>query len=322
MVKASTYTVTALEDKVGMRVDRYLADAIEGLSRSRIQVLIAAGWVTVDGAVLGNASAKVRTGQRFHVDVPAAEPPRLVAEEIPLTVVYEDADVVVVDKPAGLVVHPASGHPAGTLVNALLAHCGDNLSGLCGVTRPGIVHRLDKDTSGLIVAAKNDRAHAGLSEQFAAHSLERAYQALVWGVPRPAKGEISGNVGRSPANRKKMAVLARGGKPALTRYKMRRRVGTMASLVECRLTTGRTHQIRVHMANIGCPVVGDPLYGGGKRRLRGRGQDFCDIAAAIQSQALHAYLLGFRHPGTGKRLRFQSKLPCYFNILMERLDVV
>ena len=170
--------------------------------------------------------------------------------------------------------------------------------------------------------SKNDRAHAGLSEQFAAHSLERAYQALVWGAPRPAKGEISGNVGRSPANRKKMAVLARGGKPALPRYKMRRRVGTKARLVDCRLTTGRTHQIRVHMANIGCPVVGDPLYGGGKRRLRGRGPDFCDIAAAIQSQALHAYLLGFRHPGTGKTLRFQSKLPCYFNILMERLDGV
>ena len=209
MVKASTYTVTALEDKVGMRVDRYLADAIEGLSRSRIQVLIAAGWVTVDGAVLGNASAKVRAGQRFHVDVPAAEPPRLVAEEIPLTVVYEDADVVVVDKPAGLVVHPAFGHPAGTLVNALFAHCGDNLSGLCGVTRPGIVHRLDKDTSGLIVAAKNDRAHAGLSEQFAAHSLERAYQALVWGVPRPAKGEISGHYHPKAQGRTRLRTISR-----------------------------------------------------------------------------------------------------------------
>jgi len=322
MAKASTYTVTAPEDKVSMRVDRYLADAIEGLSRNRIQALIAAGWITVDGAVLGNASAKVRAGQRFHIDVPAAEPPQLVAEEIPLTVVYEDTDLIVIDKPAGLVVHPAPGHPAGTLVNALFAHCGDSLSGLGGVTRPGIVHRLDKDTSGLLVVAKNDRSHAGLSEQFAAHSLVRAYKALVWGVPRPAKGEISGNVGRSPASRKKMAVLARGGKPARTRYKMLRQIGTMASLVECRLTTGRTHQIRVHMTNIGCPVVGDPLYGGGKRRLLARGLDFGDIAAAIQSQALHAYLLGFKHPGTGKMLQFQSKLPLYFNILIERLDVI
>ncbi len=321
MSKATTYTVPVSKDKAGLRLDRHLADAIDGLSRSRIQALIAKGLVAVDGAPATDASARVRAGQTFKVHVPAAVPARPRAQAIPLDVVYEDDELIVVDKAAGLVVHPAAGHADGTLVNALLAHCEGSLSGIGGVTRPGIVHRLDKDTSGLMVAAKTDRAHLDLSEQFAAHSLERGYRALVWGQPSPPSGEVSGNVGRSPANRKKMAVLRRGGKPALTKYRTLETVGRRASLVECRLSTGRTHQIRVHMADIGCPVIGDPVYGGGARaRLKGAGPDILQEFTRFHSQALHAYLLGFKHPLSGKKLRFESKLPNYFKILIGFLE--
>ncbi|OEJ68222.1 RluA family pseudouridine synthase [Magnetovibrio blakemorei] len=254
-------------------------------------------------------------------------PPAVAAEPIPqdiaLDVVYEDADLIVINKPPGLVVHPAAGNADGTLVNALLAHCGASLSGIGGVARPGIVHRLDKGTGGLMVAAKNDAAHEGLSRQFADHSLDRAYMALVWGVPNPLKGEIEGQIGRSPQNRKKMAVLERGGKYALTRYKVLKAFGTVASLVECRLATGRTHQIRVHMTSIGCPLIGDPVYGGSGRSKR----NLLDAEARLcvdklDHQALFAYEIGFLHPKTQEKLFFRAEKPLFIIEIESELERV
>ncbi len=240
-----------------------------------------------------------------------------------LDVVFEDAHLIVLDKPAGLVVHPAAGNPDGTLVNALLAHCGDSLKGVGGVGRPGIVHRLDKGTSGLMVAAKTDAAHEGLARQFAEHSLERAYRALVWGVPEPASGEIAGNIGRDPANRKRMAVVSRGGKPAVTRYEVVQRMGSLASELECRLATGRTHQIRVHLARIGHGVIGDPLYGGRRgSRPRVVPAELDRAVSRLGRQALHAIVIGFTHPITHERLRFDSPIPNDINVLMNILDSV
>jgi 23S rRNA pseudouridine1911/1915/1917 synthase len=260
---------------------------------------------------------RVKPGDAIEVDVPPPEPAKPEAEAIPLDVVYEDDDLIVIDKPAGLVVHPAAGNRRGTLVNALIAHCGDSLSGIGGEKRPGIVHRLDKDTSGLLVVAKNDRAHRALAAQFADHGragpLERAYLALVWGVPSPPRGEIDAPIRRDPRSRIKMAVRA-GGRRALTRYEVRevyRRGGkAVASLVECRLATGRTHQIRVHLAHIGHPLLGDPVYGTGYRSKVTLLSPATRIALeALSRQALHAFRLGFAHPVSGKPLRFESKLP-------------
>jgi len=319
--KATTYTVTVPEDKVRHRLDRVLADAIPALSRSRLKGLIEGGGVARDGGgAATEPSTKVKAGEVYAVTVPPASPAIPQAQTIPLGVVYEDDDLIVIDKPVGLVVHPAAGHPDGTLVNALLAHCGDSLSGIGGVTRPGIVHRLDKDTSGLMIAAKNDAAHRNLSRQLETRTLKRRYKALVWGTPSPRQGSIEGAIGRNPANRKKMAVVGKGGKPALTRYKVLSPVGTRASLVECRLATGRTHQIRVHMADIGHPVIGDPLYGGGStRRLKGAGEAAREALAKFHHQALHAYLIGFKHPSDNRTLQFESKLPSKFNELEEVL---
>jgi 23S rRNA pseudouridine1911/1915/1917 synthase len=316
------------EDKGGQRLDRWLADAVAGVSRSRIQRLIEAGHVSlIDGnptpPPVIDVSRRIKPGEVFKVAVPPPEPAVPEAQDIPLRVVYEDDDLIVIDKPAGLVVHPAAGHAEGTLVNALLAHCAGSLSGIGGVARPGIVHRLDKDTSGLMVAAKNDAAHHALAQQFHDHDLERAYYAVVWGMPTPRRGEIVGNIGRSPVNRKKMAVVARGGKPALTRYQVIRPVGTYASLVRCDLATGRTHQIRVHMAHRGHSVVGDPLYGGGSRnRLRGAPEAVRQRLAAVESQLLHAFLIGFRHPKTGDFMRFENEIPLEINALICELDRV
>ena len=241
-----------------------------------------------------------------------------------LDVVYEDADIIVIDKPAGMVVHPAPGNPDRTLVNALIAHCGASLTGVGGVRRPGIVHRLDKDTSGLMVAAKSDAAHRGLVEQFAARSVERVYTALVWGRPEPAQDEISGNIGRSPRNRKKMAVLHRGGRPAATRYRVRKSyAGGAASLVECRLLTGRTHQIRVHLTERGHPIIGDRTYGRPDGRRRTALPEAARHAAlAMERQALHAETLGFQHPGTGEALRFESDLPPDIKSLKSSLETL
>ena len=321
MSKNTTYTVTVTQDKARDRLDRFLAGAVPALSRSRLKGLIESGRVTRDGAAVTEAAAKVKTGEVYGVFVPAPAPAAPRPQAIPLNVVYEDDDLIVIDKSPGLVVHPAAGHPDGTLVNALLAHCGNSLSGIGGVTRPGIVHRLDKDTSGLMVAAKNDAAHRHLAAQLEERKLERRYKALVWGRPRPGQGKVEGLIGRSPANRKKMAVVKKGGKPSLTRYRVLAPVGAAASLVECRLSTGRTHQIRVHMASLGHPVVGDPLYGGGaKRRLKNAAETVRLKISNFNHQALHAFLIGFTHPTSGVIIRFQSELPKNFNELIDNLE--
>ena len=311
MSKATTYTVTVPENKARLRLDRFLAESFPAFSRSRLQGLIVAGQVARDGAhMVRTVSAKVKAGEVYVLDVPAAKPATPQPEAIPLSVVLEDDDLIVIDKPAGLVVHPAAGHPDGTLVNALLAHCGRSLSGIGGVTRPGIVHRLDKGTSGLMIAAKNDAAHRHLARQLEVRKLERRYKALVWGVPSPAKGKIEGAIGRNPANRKKMAVVNKGGKTAQTGYKVAKRFGSLASQVECRLSTGRTHQIRVHLSHMGHPVIGDPLYGG---RQKGRFGQMPDEAKehlkSLKYQALHAFFIAFNHPISGDFLQFESKLP-------------
>jgi 23S rRNA pseudouridine1911/1915/1917 synthase len=242
---------------------------------------------------------------------------------MPLDVRYEDDDLLVLDKPPGLVVHPAPGSPTGTLVNALLAHCGASLSGIGGVRRPGIVHRLDKDTSGLMVVAKNDDAHRSLAAQFGTRKVTRAYRAIVWGTPSPPEGTISGNIGRSVRDRKKMAVVDKGGKPAVTRYKVVRKLGTKASLIECRLETGRTHQIRVHLAMIRHPVIGDGTYGGGAaaaRRMSAPG--LAETVTALGHQALDAYRLGFTHPRTGERLEFVKEMPSFMSSLAATLELI
>ena len=289
----------------GQRLDKALAEA-SGLSRERVKALMAEGRVSLDDKPALQPSGKAPGGVRFRIDVPAAAPAKAAAQDIPLTIVFEDEHLIVVDKPAGMVVHPAAGNPDGTLVNALLHHCRGGLSGIGGVARPGIVHRIDKDTSGLLVVAKSDAAHEGLARQFAAHDLERAYLAVCNGHPMPPAGEISGRIGRSDANRKKMAVLPNNssrGKLAVTRYKVLTKLEGCA-VVECRLETGRTHQVRVHLSSIGHALLGDPLYGRPNSRVR-------EVLKRLifQRQALHAAVLGFLHPVTGGKLRFTSDLP-------------
>lgn len=307
----------------GQRLDKALADAT-GLSRERVKALLGEGRVTLNGAPASQASARPASGTPYEIDIPPAVPAQAQAQDIPLTIAYEDADLIVVDKPAGLVVHPAAGNLDGTLVNALLHHCANNgggrLSGIGGVTRPGIVHRIDKDTSGLLVAAKNDAAHEGLARQFADHSIERAYLAIVNGVPVPAAGSVRGRIGRSPANRKKMAMLEDGdsrGKHAVTHYRVVEMLagGTGgASLVECRLETGRTHQVRVHMSSIGHALLGDPLYGRANPRIRP-----LLTRLGFTRQALHAAILGFSHPISGESLRFSSEIPPDMRELLEKI---
>ncbi len=302
------------------RLDLILAEAWPDLSRSRIQALIRAGHVVVGGESVADPASRPRLGAAITLTEPPAAPTRLRAESIPLAVVYEDGDLLVIDKPAGLVVHPGAGHEDGTLVNALLAHCGDSLSGIGGVKRPGIVHRLDKGTSGLLVVAKTDQAHKSLAEQFADHGrtgpLQRAYLAFVWGVPDPRSGSVDGALARSSAQREKMAVTtAARGRHALTRYEVEE-VFTAgsgeapASLLRCTLSTGRTHQIRVHMAHLKHPLIGDALYGSGFRTKSARLSDHARRRVeTLGRQALHATLLQFRHPGTHATLRFESELP-------------
>ena len=300
-----------------LRLDKFLSSEIRDLSRTRLKSLIETGNVTIGGEKVTEPSHRVNSGDEIRITVPPARPATPQAQEIHLDVVYEDNDLIVINKPAGLVVHPAPGNPDNTLVNALIAHCGNSLSGIGGELRPGIVHRLDKDTSGLMDAAKNDQAHRHLSEQFAAHSLDRAYQAVVWGVPDKKSGTIEGAIGRNPRNRKKMAMVRKGGKPAVTHYTRLRKLGDWASLVECRLETGRTHQIRVHMASIGHPVVGDPLYGGGIRKgARREAPQFVDRVSGLGRQALHAYQLGFDHPSSGEHVLFERDMPAALKSLL------
>ena len=306
-----------MQAQVAGRLDKALVAAFPDLSRTRLQALIAEGCVTVAGKVVTEARHKVKPGEALGVVVPEPVAPDPQAEAMELAIAYEDKDVIVIDKPAGLVVHPGAGNETGTLVNALIAHCGDSLSGIGGVRRPGIVHRLDKDTSGLLVIAKNDKAHHGLSEQFAAHGrdgrLRRSYVALVWGMPEKARGTISAPLDRSTANRQKMAV-SRGGnaREAITHYEIAETFGTppVASLVSCQLETGRTHQIRVHMAHIGHPLMGDQVYGAGFRTSASKLSDLAQVALkALNRQALHATTLGFDHPRTGKAISFESPAP-------------
>ncbi len=317
------FDVEAGADDRGRRLDQLLAAALPALSRSRLKALILEGRVASAGAVISEPSRRVKPGERFDVVVPPAAPAKPQAQAMPLEILFEDAHLVVIVKPAGLTVHPAPGNPDKTLVNALIAHCGASLSGIGGVARPGIVHRLDKDTSGVMVVAKTDAAHASLTAQFQSRSIERAYQALVWGVPRPASGRIEGAIGRSTRDRKKMAVLRRGGKAAATRYRVVRAFANAASLVECRLETGRTHQIRVHMAHLGHPLVGDPVYG------RARHRTAPEIPASVRKiidgfrrQALHAAVLGFDHPAGGRKLRFEAPMPPDFANLLNSLEEI
>jgi len=315
--------VTIGADQQGERVDRALAARLPDLSRSRLKSLIEQGRVRSGERTISDPSQRVKPGQNFAILIPEAAAPVPRGEEIPLAIRYEDDDLIVIDKPAGMVVHPAPGNEGSTLVNALIAHCGASLSGIGGVRRPGIVHRLDKDTSGLLVAAKHDAAHRRLAEDFAAHRVERAYQAVVWGVPAKKSGEIEGNIGRHPVHRKKMTVVTRGGKPALTRYRVLRSFGRVASLVECRLATGRTHQIRVHMAAIGHPLLGDPTYGRATpARLEALPPKAKAVLAGFKRQALHAWLLGFKHPVNGQALHWESPLPPDLQALVSSLESI
>jgi 23S rRNA pseudouridine1911/1915/1917 synthase len=296
------------------RLDKAVADA-SGLSRERVKALIADGAVSIAGKVATNPSAKVVGGEVFAVALPAPTPLDAAPQDIPLDVVFEDEHLIVVNKPAGLVVHPAAGNLDGTLVNALLHHCAGRLSGINGTLRPGIVHRIDKDTSGLLVVAKSDAAHEGLARQFADHSIERTYLAVCAGQPRPAAGTIEARLGRSDANRKKMAVLpdtASRGKHAVTHYRTLQALRDCA-LIECKLETGRTHQVRVHLASIGHPLLGDPVYGRDPKALRPLLKEL-----HFARQALHAASLGFIHPVTGERLGFTAELPADMAELIDR----
>ncbi|MGV3479180.1 MAG: RluA family pseudouridine synthase [Sphingobium sp.] len=311
----STVDARIAESADGWRLDRALADAVPTLSRERIKALIAGGKVSnAAGNPVRDPSAKAMAGMAFAIEIPLPEPAHNEAQDIPLEIAFEDEHLIVIDKPAGLVVHPAAGNADGTLVNALLHHCGGSLSGIGGVARPGIVHRIDKDTSGLMVAAKTDRAHEGLAKQFAAHSIDRRYRAIVGGHPAPPAGTVDAPLARSSANRKKIAIVA-GGKRAVTHYRTIEPLRD-AALVECRLETGRTHQVRVHMASIGHALLGDPVYGRPKeaQRLLLKRLDF-------HRQALHAAHLGFRHPITSATLAFDSKMPADMQELFSSLVV-
>jgi 23S rRNA pseudouridine1911/1915/1917 synthase len=311
----------ATDSDAGERLDRYLSTRLADAARarSRLKALILEGHVRLvdaaGGATITDPSRKIKPGEIYAVGEPppvAADPQ---AQDIPLDIVYEDEHLIVVNKPAGLVVHPAPGNPEATLVNALLHHCGDSLSGIGGVKRPGIVHRIDKDTSGLVVAAKTDRAHQALAGLFASHDIERSYDALVWGHPNPPHGTIEGPIGRDPRDRKRMAIVSKGGKPAVTHYTTRkliydRKGRPVCALVRCDLETGRTHQIRVHMTSRGHALIGDQTYGGRRSLQRFTLSDAAHAALRdFSRQALHAATLGFRHPASGEMLRFESPLP-------------
>ena len=332
---------TVPPDYAGTRLDKWLSDLEPAFSRSRIKTLIEGGALSQNGAPFTDPSWKIRAGESYMLTPPPVEAAAPKGEAIALDVRYEDDHLIVVNKPAGLVVHPAAGNWSGTLVNALIAHCGDSLSGIGGVARPGIVHRLDKDTSGLLVAAKNDVAHARLSEAFSVHDIERVYDAIVVGAPRPAVGVIDAPLARAGGDRKKMAVVdEEDDRPdqrrAVTHYRVAETYGrgraklagdVLAALVECRLETGRTHQIRVHLASIGCPLIGDPVYGRGPG-LGGLkpGDSAADAAiaaiSAFRRQALHARILGFDHPISGERLRFEAAAPADFEALRAALKAL
>lgn len=301
-----TIRLTPLEEDTGTRLDSFLSRRVEGLTRSAAARLLAEGCVTCDGAVPGK-SYRIAGGEELCVILPEAEEPEAVPQDIPLDVVYEDEDVIVVNKPVGMVVHPAPGHPDGTLVNALLHHCGDSLSGIGGEKRPGIVHRIDRDTSGLIIAAKNDRAHLSLAAQLQDHSLSRVYEAVAVGGLREDCGTVDAPIGRHPVDRKRMAVDRQNGREAVTHWRVLARYPGFTH-VECRLETGRTHQIRVHLASIGHPLLGDVVYGS-KKPVPG-----------LAGQCLHARRLRFTHPSTGQLVELECPLPGWFQDVLDRLS--
>ena len=315
-----SHNFTAQTADAGLRLDKFLATCLPDMSRSRLQALITEGCVTSLGVAITDSNSKVKPQQEITLTIPEIAPSHMLPQDIALDIIYEDEHFLVINKPAGLTVHPAPGHPDMTLVNALLAHCGETLSGIGGVARPGIVHRIDKDTTGLLVVAKHDIAHLHLSAQLSDHSLQRTYLALVWGAPKTAKGTITGNIGRSISNRQKMAVVKSGGKPAATHYTVLKAYhcglkNPLVSLVECKLETGRTHQIRVHFNHIGHALVGDPVYGqstasrltGGT--LKNLPADTRSALLAFNRQALHAKELVLIHPQTNNPIRFTCELP-------------
>ncbi|MDX6751060.1 RluA family pseudouridine synthase [Geminicoccaceae bacterium 1502E] len=309
-------TLIAAPEEGGRRLDAFLAERLPDMSRSRLKDLIQQGQVRTASGQITEPSHRVKGGEAFTLVVPPAITATPAPEAIPLEILYEDEDLLVLVKQAGIVVHPAPGHHGGTLVNALLAHCGDSLSGIGGVRRPGIVHRLDKDVSGVLVVAKHDRAHIGLAGQFSVHTVERVYEALVWGVPTPAAGRIDQPIGRHPVDRLRQAVV-KGGKRAATNYRLAEAAGTLASRVELRLETGRTHQIRVHLSSIGHPILGDRLYT--RRKLPRLAPEARAAVEGMGRLALHARVLGFTHPISGEALRFEQPPPPLFAQLLELL---
>lgn len=292
----------------GRRIDVYLNEMLDDLSRSALQKLIEKNEIMVNQKAI-NKNYKLREGDEISVNIPEPESIDILPEDIPLDILYEDKDLIVVNKPQNMVVHPAPGHYSGTLVNALMYHCGDNLSGINGVLRPGIVHRIDKDTSGVLVAAKSEAAHRGLTEQLAAHSMKRIYNAIVYNSFKEDEGTVDKMLARSPQDRKKITVVAKGGRNAVTHYRVMQRMGNF-TLLELQLETGRTHQIRVHMSHIGHPLLGDPVYGPKKQPYN------------LLGQVLHARVLGFVHPVTGEYMEFETKLPDYFEKLILKLGGV
>lgn len=298
--------LTVDESGAGVRIDKFLSDTLDGFTRSGISKLIADGNVTVNASQISK-NYKCRMNDNILVIVPDAVPLEVQAQNIPLDIVYEDDDLLVVNKPKGMVVHPAAGNYSKTLVNALLYHCRDSLSGINGVIRPGIVHRIDKDTSGLLIVAKNDAAHLSLAEQIKEHSFHRAYQAVCYGNIKEDSGTVHQPIGRNPKDRKKMAVTDKNSKDAVTHYEVLKRYGDFTH-IKCILETGRTHQIRVHMAYIGHPLAGDPVYGPKK------------VIESLNGQCLHAGEIGFIHPRTGEYLEFRSGLPDYFTAFLNKLD--
>lgn len=312
-----TFTLRSEPADAGQRLDKFLATRLPDLSRARLQALIAEGTVRRDGLQIADGSVRVKPGQRFSVHVPDARPATPSPEAIPLDVLHEDEHLLVLEKPAGMVVHPAPGHSTGTLVHALLHHCEGSLSGIGGVLRPGIVHRLDKDVSGLMVVAKSDKAHIGLSAQFTVHRMERAYEAIVWGVPGETAGTVDRPIGRHPKDRKRMAVVT-GGKRAVTHFRLLAAAGMAASRLEVTLETGRTHQIRVHLGTLGLGIIGDPIYR--PRRKSVVGQNLKETIATLGRILLHARRLGFEHPVSGKILSFDRPPPPVFDGLFQQFQ--
>lgn len=296
-----------VEDGITVRIDKYLSDCIEDLSRSYLQKLLKEGRVSVNGQPV-KSNYKVSGGEIITLEVPEAVEPEIVPEELELDILYEDKDIILINKPKGMVVHPAAGHYTGTLVNGLMAHCREDLSGINGVMRPGIVHRIDMDTTGVLIVCKNDASHNAIAEQLKVHSITRKYYAIVHGVIKEEEGTVNAPIGRHPTDRKRMSINEKNGKEAVTHYRVIRRYRRF-SYIECQLETGRTHQIRVHMASIGHPLLGDQVYGPSKCPFTG-----------LQGQTLHAGVLGIQHPSTGEYMEFHAPLPEYFEELLRKLE--